>query len=430
MAGTIDRRTFLAASLGVGVAALFGKRARALTTQADRRLRSSRFEEMLSRYVASGALSGVAGSLGYGTGQAEFFSAGTLSRDSKIPVDADSLFRIMSMSKPVTGMAVMMLIEDGKIGLDQKLADFVPGFADARVLTDSTRSMESRPAGVQITIRHLLTHTSGLGYFSRIAGPLRDRYIELGLIPVRTDGKSLPDTRAFDYAPGLSEFAERLATLPLLAVPGTRWIYSMSPDLLGRVIELASGMAFDAFLAKRIFAPLGMTSTFFTVPKSEARRMTSLYSVRDGRADLLIDPGPRSVCFEPPPFPFGGSGLISSPRDYDRFLLMLAGEGAIGTTRIMSRATAQLAMSNLLPPGVDMSQALVSSEGFGALGSVAMSAQPDGRGPGSFGWSGGAGTTAFVDRSSGVRVAGYGQFIPLDAIAFLDDIPKVVYTAS
>ncbi len=430
MVQTIDRRSFLGASLGFGLTALCGGRARALATLAESRWRLSRFEEMLGGYVASGALAGVAGSLGHGTGQAEFLADGTISRDSKIPVDADSLFRIMSMSKPVTGMAVMMLIEDGKIGLDQNLADFVPGFANPRVLTDPAHSMESRPAKEQITIRHLLTHTSGLGYFSRIEGPLRDEYIKLGLVPVRTDGKSLPDTQDFDYAHGLAEFAERLATLPLVADPGTRWIYSMSPDLLGRVIEIASGMAFDVFLEDRIFSLLGMTSTFFTVPKSEAHRLTSLYAIRDGKADVLVDPGPSSVCLDPPPFLFGGSGLLSSPRDYDRFLLMLAGEGAIGTTRIMSQETARLAMSNLLPPGVDMSEALVSSEGFGALGSVALSAQPDGKGPGSFGWSGGAGTTAFVDRSQGIRAAGYGQFIPSRALPFLDEIPKAIYEIS
>ena len=155
--------------------------------------------------------------------------------------------------------------------------------------------------------------------------------------------------------------------------------------------------------------------------------MTSLYGVRDGRADVLIDAGPSSVHLEAPPFPFGGSGLLSSPRDYDLFLRMLAGEGAIGTSRVMRRETARTAMSNLLPPGVDMSGALVSSEGFGALGSVALSHQPDGKGPGTFGWSGGAGTTGFVDPARGIRAAGYGQFIPASAIAFRADVPKAVY---
>ena len=229
------------------------------------------------------------------------------------------------------------LRDQGKLRLDDPVSLYLPWF----------RVPNPFPDAPEITIRQLLTHTSGLGYFSRIEGPLRDAYIELGLVPVRTDGKSLPDTQEFDYAHGLAEFAERLATLPLLAVPGTRWIYSMSPDLLGRVIEVASGRAFDTFLEDRIFSPLGMTSTFFTVPKSEAQRMTSLYSIRDGKADVLVDPGPGSVCLDPPPFLFGGAGLVSSPRDYDRFLLMLAGEGAIGTTRIMSRETARLAMSNL-----------------------------------------------------------------------------------
>ena len=425
----VDRRSFLRASidlgLGLGLTALSGGAAFAALAESQRR--SSRFQAMLNGYVASGVLGGVAGSLGYGVEPASFLAAGTLSRDSETPVDADSLFRIMSMSKPVTGMAVMMLIEDGQIGLDQDLADFVPGFADLRVLTDPEHSMESRPAKARITIRHLLTHTSGLGYFSRIQGPLRAEYIKLGLVPVQMDGKSLPDVPDFEYAPGLGAFADRLATLPLLADPGTQWRYSMSPDLLGRVVEIASGTTFEAFLEERLFAPLGMKSTFFRLPKSEAGRMTSLYGVRDGRADVLIDAGPSSVHLEAPPFPFGGSGLLSSPRDYDLFLRMLAGEGAIGTSRVMRRETARTAMSNLLPPGVDMSGALVSSEGFGALGSVALSHQPDGKGPGTFGWSGGAGTTGFVDPARGIRAAGYGQFIPASAIAFRADVPKAVY---
>ena len=277
-----------------------------------------------------------------------------------------------------------------------------------------------------VTVRHLLTHTSGLGYFSRIDGPLRDAYIELGLLPVRTGGQSLPNVPPFTYAPNLKAFADRLATLPLLADPGTRWIYSMSPDLLGRVIEVASGTSFEAFLQARLFAPIGMTSTFFTVPKSEAHRLTSLYTLREGRAEVLTDPGPTSICLGPPPFPFGGSGLIASPRDYDRFLRMLAGEGATLGTRILRRPTARLAMSNLLPPDVDMRGALVSSQGFGALGSVALRTQPDGKGPGTFGWSGGAGTTAFVDPARGLRVAGYAQYIPARELPFRDAIVEAV----
>ncbi len=426
MKRNLDRRSFLHTSLGAGATALFGGLACSHMPPLRGRARRARLEEALRTYVESGALAGVAASIGLGTAPATFLSAGAISRESDVAVDADSLFRIMSMSKPVTGMAVMMLVEEGAIGLDQRLADFIPGFAGARVLTDPAHGMESRPARTPITIRHLLTHTSGLAYFSRIDGPLRDAYIRNGLLPVRTGGRSLPDVPDFTYAPNLTEFANRLATLPLIADPGTRWVYSMSPDLLGRAIEVASGLAFEAFLEARIFAPLGMTSTFFTVPEREAPRLTSLYSIRDGRADVLVDAGPTSICLEPPPFPFGGSGLLSSPRDYDRFLRMLAGEGAIGGARIMSRGTARLAMSNLLPPGVDMGEAIVSSEGFGALGSVALRRQPDGKGPGTYGWSGGAGTTAFVDPSRGLRVAGFAQYIPVRELAFRDDVVAAV----
>lgn len=422
----LNRRSFLQTLLGAGATALFGGLACSHMPPLQAWVGRARLDETLRRYVESGTLPGVAGSIGVGTAPARFLTAGVIARESNVAVDSDSIFRIMSMSKPITGMAVMMLIEEGAIDLDQRLADFIPGFARARVLTDPARGMESRAARTPITIRHLLTHTSGLAYFSRIDGPLRDAYIRNGLLPVRTGGRSLPDVPSFSYAPNLTEFANRLAALPLVAEPGTRWVYSMSPDLLGRVIEVASGLSFETFLETRIFAPLGMTSTVFTVPESEAHRLTSLYSIREGRADVLVDAGPTSICLEPPPFPFGGSGLLSSPRDYDRFLRMLAGEGAIGDVRIMRRSTARLAMSNLLPPGVDMGEAIVSSEGFGALGSVALRRQRDGKGPGTYGWSGGAGTTAFVDPSRGLRVAGYAQYIPARELGFRDDVVKAV----
>ncbi len=421
-----SRRRFLQTSLAAAGAGVLGGLACRRPAAIESGTHGARLDRLLRRYVESDTLPGAAASIGLATEPAHFLSAGTIARDSDDLVTPDSLFRIMSMSKPITGIAVMMLIEDGAIGLDQPLADFVPGFARARVLSDPANALTSRPARTPITIRHLLTHTSGLGYFSRIDGPLRDAYIELGLLPVRTGGRSLPNVPPFTYAPNLKAFADRLATLPLLADPGTRWIYSMSPDLLGRVIEVASGTSFEAFLQARLFAPLGMTSTFFTVPKSEAHRLTSLYTLREGRAEVLTDPGPTSICLGPPPFPFGGSGLIASPRDYDRFLRMLAGEGATLGTRILRRPTARLAMSNLLPPDVDMRGALGSSQGFGALGSVALRTQPDGKGPGTFGWSGGAGTTAFVDPARDLRVAGYAQYIPARELPFRDAIVEAV----
>jgi CubicO group peptidase (beta-lactamase class C family) len=411
-----DRRNFLKLGAAAGAGTLLGLPA--LSAAADD---WPAVQALLDRYVAAGTLPGVAASVARGTGPARFFAAGTLERGGRERVDADSLFRIMSMTKPVTGMAVMMLIEDGRMKLDQELADFIPAFASARVLIDPAKGMDSRPASRRITIRHLLTHTSGLGYFSRAAA-LRDAYLKLGLVPVRTGRGALVDTPSFDYAPSLDAFAERTATLPLLVDPGTSWIYSMSPDLLGRVIEIASGMPFDAFLAQRIFAPLGMTSTYFTVPKSEAGRLTSLYEIND--KGTLVDGRADSILFEPPPFLWGGAGLITSPRDYDRFLLMLAGEGAIGNVRILRRETARLGMSNLLPPGVSVTG---NGGGFGALGSVALTPVPDGRGVGTYGWSGGAGTTAFVDPSKGVRAAGYGQYVQADALPLRAEFTASVY---
>jgi len=385
----------------------------------------SAVQAVLDGVMASGKLPGVAASVGVGLEPARFLAAGKIAHDSETAVNGDTLFRVMSMSKPVTGMAVMMLIEDGKIKLDQPLADFIPGFVTSRVAIDATKSLETRPAKGQITIRHMLTHTSGLGYFSRLPTPLRNEYIRQGLVPVRTQRGATYNTPAFAWPPTLAEFAARAATVPLVADPGTAWTYSMAPDVLGHVIEQVSGKTFDAFLHERLFGPLGMTSTFFTVPQSEAHRFTTLYTL-DTDQPPVVDDRATSICFEPPPLIFGGSGIISTPRDYDRFLLMLAGEGAIGKTRVMKQATAQLAMSNLTPAGVT---GLATGTAFGALGQVVLSTQPDGRGPGAFGWYGGMGTVAFADRKLGVRVGAYGQYVVITAkdIPFRPDVIKAVY---
>jgi CubicO group peptidase (beta-lactamase class C family) len=178
-------------------------------------------------------------------------------------------------------------------------------------------------------------------------------------------------------------------------------------DLLGRVIELASGQAFDAFLQQRIFTPLGMTSSWFQVPEAEMKRLTTNYFQAPFGA-FPIDPGNDSVYFDKPAFPFGGAGLVSSPRDYDRFLAMLMGEGAIGSTRIMKRETAQLAMSNLVHPDTKM-ESFVTGQGFGAGGRVTLNAGKNGEGVGTFGWGGAASTIGWVDRTKGIRASGWSQ---------------------
>jgi CubicO group peptidase (beta-lactamase class C family) len=417
----LDRRTLLRGGLALGAAAW---RAPAWA----RAVEWGPVRDLLDRYVRPQLLPGLAAALARGDDAPDFVAAGTLARDSAVPVGPDTLYRVYSMTKPVTGVAAMLLIEDGRLGLDQNIADFVPGFAAPRVLTDPATSLASRPAAGPITVRHLLTHTAGLGYTIVTKGPLLREYFRLGLTPFAVSRTRLPDLPPFETAPSLAAFADRLATLPLIADPGTRWSYSVSLDLLGRVIEVASGMPFDRFLAERLFDPLGMTSSFFRVPASDLPRLATNYvHLPDG--PVPIDGGAQGVFADPPAFPFGGAGLVTSPRDYDRFLRMLAGEGAIGGTRIMAPATARLAMSNLLPAGAETRGTQIAGQGFGAGGRVTLAAVPGGSGPGTFGWGGAAATVAFVDGVRGVRASGYAQFMPDDRYRWTRELIAAVYGA-
>lgn len=368
---------------------------------------------------------GAAAAIGRGTAEADFLFSGALAFDNPAAVTADSLFRCYSMTKPITGMAAMMLIEEGKLKLDQNIADFIPGFAKPMVMIDPAKSLEARPSRAPITVRNLLTHTAGLGYTIVTKGPLFDAYVKLGITPASASRKPLPGQPNVPTAPSLAEFADRLATLPLIADPGTKWSYSVGLDLLGRVIELASGQAFDAFLQQRIFTPLGMTSSWFQVPESEMKRLTTNYFQAPFGA-FPIDPGNDSVYFDKPAFPFGGAGLVSSPRDYDRFLNMLMGEGAIGSTRIMKRETAQLAMSNLVHPETKM-ESFVAGQGFGAGGRVFIKPGDSGEGIGTFGWGGAASTIGWVDRTKGIRASGWSQIMTMGDQPFVDGFKKSVY---
>ena len=218
----------------------------------------------------------------------------------------------------------------------------------------------------------------------------------------------------------LTTFADRLATMPLIAQPGTRWSYSVGLDLLGRVIEVASGQTFDAFLKQRIFDPAGMTSTWFQVPASELGRLTTNYGVLDGRL-LPIDPPTQSVYADPPPFPMGGAGLVSSARDYDRFLRMLLGYGRIDGKRVMSELAVRVGTSNLLPEGVDTKGTFANGAGFGAGGRVGLGDQA-----GTYGWGGAAGTAAFVDLRRGVRATMMTQYMAMPGYPLTEEFTKAV----
>lgn len=384
-------------------------------------------QAVLDNWVTRKLVPGAGAAMARGLDQADFMMAGTQSFDDPAAMTPDTLFRAYSQTKPLTGMAAMLLIEDGKLGMDQNIADFIPSFANPRVLTSPDTSLNSRPSLSPITVRQLLTHTAGLGYSIITKGPLLDAYIRLGLNPAQVSRKSLPGFPVIPTAPSLAEFADRLATLPLIADPGRKWSYSMSLDLLGRVIELASGMAFDAFLQQRILGPLGMTSTWFQVPDSAKARLTTNH-FQVGEVAIPVDGAKDSIYLDKPAFPFGGAGLVTTPRDWDRFQLMLMGEGAVGGTRIMKRETAIWGMSNLVHPDTEMGS-FVKGQGFGAGGRVTIATGRNGEGIGTFGWGGAASTIGWVDRTGGIRGSGWVQLMTRGEQKFPEDLAKAVYTA-
>ena len=264
-------------------------------------------------------------------------AVGMQDRENGVPMSLDTRFRIFSMTKPVTSVAVLMLYEEGKLQLDDPVSRYLPAFAQQRVLTgvDAAGKAVTAPARKPITIRQLLTHTSGLGY-----GPGYDRSSPIA-----------GEWGAFNlYGPEpAAEKMRGLAALPLYFEPGTDWRYSYSTDVLGHLVEVVSGVPFADFLKARLFEPLGMSRTGFHVAPADAARVAAAYR-RNGQGKLERVTGPLAAPpTAPPPFISGGGGLISTAGDYLRFAQMLADKGRFGGWQYLSPTTVELMTSQQVP---------------------------------------------------------------------------------
>ena len=381
-------------------------------------------------YVADGKMSGIVGAFGFGDSPTAFVSAGKVSdAPGALAADPDSLWRVYSMTKPITAMAAMILIEEGKLQLDEPVSDVLPAFKNMRVqLNENT--IESRPAARPITIRNLLTHTAGLGYSIVTKGPLLKLYEDKGILPLQVNA-SLEERLRILRPATLQEFADRVASVPLIADPGTKWSYSIGLDVMGAVIEKVSGMPFDTFVQRRIFDPLQMKSSYWTVPASAASRLAAT-DVFIGNDRVPLDPGATSVYLRKPSFPYGGAGLVMSARDYDRFLHMLQNYGSLDGVQIMKPETAKLAMSNLLPAGVIFGGVFAGSGatsgpamGFGAGGSVVLR-DTGGEIAGTYAWGGAAGTKAWVNPVRKLRGTIMVNFFPPDKYPFQAETVKAL----
>jgi CubicO group peptidase (beta-lactamase class C family) len=314
--------------------------------------------------------------------------------ESKTPMRENTIFRIASMTKPITSVAIMMLYEEGKLRLNDPVSRFIPAFKQQRVTNEKGETENARRG---MTIRDLLVHRSGLSYGFLNAGAVGNAYRANGVV----DGLTTTDMT-------LAEGIDKLAAQPLMSQPGAAWNYSLSTDVLGRVVEVASGQPFEVFLRDRIFKPLGMVDTDFVVTDAKWPRLATVYSPETA-AGIRPMKDPESfgnthmspVAYYKPGKKYfsGGAGLTSTIRDYSRFALMLAGGGAVDGVRLLSPKSVELMSAShtgdLTTPGLLLGPGIGFGLGFSvvtdlaatqALGSV-----------GQYGWSGIYGTNFWVD---------------------------------
>jgi CubicO group peptidase (beta-lactamase class C family) len=339
----------------------------------------------------------------------------------------DTIYRIFSMTKPITSVACLMLMEEGKLQLTDLVSDYIPAFAGTKVwkggsILQPQLDAQSNP----MRLWHLLTHTAGLTYGFLYSHPVDDLY--------RRAGFDLGPDREMD----LATVCDRYAALPLLFQPGSSWNYSVATDILGRVVEVAAGMPLDEFFRTRIFEPLGMHDTDFYVPPDKLHRLAALYGVNaaDKRARRFQKPLTGA---EKPVFLSGGGGLMSTAHDYWQFIRMLEHGGTLGGKRLLSPTTIRLMTANHLPNNQDVSSfgqpvgEEVSYDGLGfGLGVSVVCDQIKTRAlcaNGTYGWGGLASTVFWVDPASGISAMFFTQLMPSSTYPIRPFLRQLVYQA-
>jgi CubicO group peptidase (beta-lactamase class C family) len=348
--------------------------------------------------------------------------------EAALPVEVDTLFRIYSMTKPIASVAAMMLYEEGRFELKDPVSRFVPAFEDVRVYrAGSALNPVTEPAREPVRIWHLLTHTSGLTYGFHHAHPVDAMY--------RAAGFEWGSPAAAD----LTACCDAWAALPLLFQPGTEWNYGVSTDVLGRVVEVASGQTLDRFFAERIFRPLGMTDTAFWAPEADHDRLAALYVAFPGRADRVRMDAMGDAAKTQPAFLSGGGGLVSTAADYHRFTQMLLRGGELDGARLLGTRTVRYMTRNHLPGGVDLeafgrplfAETTFEGVGFG-LGFSVVEDNVANRvlsTVGEFGWGGAASTASLVDPAEELTMLFFTQLLPSSIHPIRSQLKQLVYQA-
>ena len=345
--------------------------------------------------------------------------------EEKKPLARDSILRFYSMSKPITAVAIMMLYEQGLFQLDNPLGDYIPAFRHMQVYcSGSGDNITTEPATTPITIHHLLTHTSGLTYGVENQGGVPGLYVEK-----RTD--FYPDDGS------LAAVVDRLAGIPLEFEPGSRWEYSVSFDVLGRLVEVVSGKTLDVFLKENIFDPLGMDDTGFFVPENKLDRFVSLYQCTPETRLSLMESAAGSPLVGKVETLSGGGGLVSTLDDYFRFTEMLRKKGNFNGQRLLGRKSVALMTSNHLPGDLaDMGQPTFCETTYEGIGfGLGMSVVIDPAKskilgtPGEYAWGGYASTAFWVDPVEDMTVIFLTQLIPSGAYPIRRELRVLTYQA-
>jgi CubicO group peptidase (beta-lactamase class C family) len=365
-------------------------------------------------------------------GQVAYSSAlGRMDRERNMPMREDTIFRIYSMTKPITSVALMSLYEQGHFQLNDPVSKFIPEWQDQRVyVSGDAHGMQTKAPKRPVTFRHLLNHSGGLTYGGGLnppgtpVHPVDAVYAQLGL----GDGKR----------GDLAGFVRKMGQVPLLYEPGEGWMYSFSTDVCGYLVQVLSGMPFEDYLQRHIFDPLGMKDTSFTIAPDKVDRFATNYVRREDRSLAVMDDPQKSTYAKPPAFVSGGGGLLSTTADYHRFCEMLRCGGELDGARILGPRTIRLMAQNHLPGGRDLAQTAIGSfsetayEGIGfglGFATTLDEVTAGGYGAGDFYWGGMASTIFWVDPVEDLVVIFMTQLVPSGTFNIRGQLKSLVYSA-
>jgi CubicO group peptidase (beta-lactamase class C family) len=374
--------------------------------------RLAKLNDAMKALVDQGRLAGTVTMVSRHGKVVEFDANGKRDIAANAPMQKDSIFRIYSMTKPITGVAMMMLFEEGKWQLNDPVSKYIPEFAGLKVYgTDAANNMVMKDQVHPVTMRELMSHTGGFTY---------------GIFSNTPADKAQREANVLDVNITLDEFIKRVAKVPLNSQPGTEWHYSISVDIQGYIVQKLSGMPFEEFLEKRIFKPLGMSDTGFYVPKEKLGRLAEFYSYdKDGKFVVVgAKDGLNHDFSAKPAFSSGGGGLVSTATDYMRFCQMLLNGGELDGVRLLSPKTVELMHTNMIAPGLNV---FGLEAGFGLDFAIYTNPVAAGGyyGKDTFWWGGAAGTCFWIDPVNDLVVIGMIQQVAGTGAAATGVIPDV-----